>query len=717
MKNIFMKSFFILTLLLLDNLFSYDLLWVEDPQLPWRDGQGTIEEAIISIRPRGMYMEYGLYLTFSARNLGFTNSDTLEVQFNFDLPDEAIVHDSWLWVGDDIIRGMIMDRWTASAIYDTIVNRRKDPSILFKRGTGRYELLVFPMAGDEERKVKITFLMPTQWSSSNVIASLPTNLLRTSKYDVQTFYVLTWLDQDWQNPAIIEFPNINFQFMSDTLFGDYYRADIPSSAIQSTLNFALDSPLNNGIYINKFDGGIENIYQLIFLPSQALNIQSATKVAVCFDYENLNSNISKSEILNTTKLQLHANLASTDSFNLIFSQLNIFRVSEDWISADSQNIEDVFVNLDPSVLVDYSNLPSLLANGVDFIKNNGNDASILLVSNSDQVGDYQPANQLINDLFNLMDPILPVHVVDFQTQNYPYYWIGGRSYRGNEYFYTNMARLSAANYYRMLYSGYTFSQLLSLGFQSLSGFISAFDLHTTLQNGFCYGRYYLNPLNYTTYLNRPILQIGKYNGTFPFSIEASGIYQSSAFSQQFIIPENEFSVTDSLSEEMWVGNFIQSLESQTQTNTVINEIINQSINERVLSIYSAFLCLDPERGGEVCYDCLDETQLVGIEDTLLEVVDDSLLQILANPNPFNMRTNIKINSKKSIKLKDMSFKIYNILGQVVRSFRPEQIPNQKYFEIVWDGTNDFNVPISTGTYFFVIQTAHQSYTLKLLLVK
>jgi len=281
----------------------------------------------------------------------------------------------------------------------------------------------------------------------------------------------------------------------------------------------------------------------------------------------------------------------------------------------------------------------------------------------------------------------------------------------------NISRLTSGNYYRLLYSNYTFPELISLGFQSLSGFISAFDLHTSLQNGFCYGRYYLNPLNYTTYLNRPILQVGKYIGTFPFVIQASGIYQSTPFSQQFSIQENDFAVIDSSAEEIWVGNFIASLESQTQSNTVINEIITQSIQERVLSIYTAFLCLDPERGGEVCYDCLDETQLVGIRDTLWEVSEDSLLQIQAHPNPFNLQTNIRINLKKEMNVQEMSFKIYNILGQAVRTFTPAQADGDRQIKIVWDGTNDSRVPVSTGNYFFVIQTPGKRYSVKLLLVK
>jgi hypothetical protein len=102
--------------------YGYDQLRIQHPQQTWRSGQGTIDEAIISIRPQGIYMEYGLYLTFSARDLNFTAADSVEVQFFFDLPPEAIVHDLWLWVDDQIVRALILDRWTASSIYENIIN-------------------------------------------------------------------------------------------------------------------------------------------------------------------------------------------------------------------------------------------------------------------------------------------------------------------------------------------------------------------------------------------------------------------------------------------------------------------------------------------------------------------------------------------------------------------------------------------------------------------
>ena len=95
-----------------------------------------IEEAVVSVHPKGIYMEVGhIPDVLCARGVLFCSAqDTLEVEYFFSLPDGAVVTDSWLWVEDVIIRADIQDAWTAQETYENIVRRRRDPSILYKRG-------------------------------------------------------------------------------------------------------------------------------------------------------------------------------------------------------------------------------------------------------------------------------------------------------------------------------------------------------------------------------------------------------------------------------------------------------------------------------------------------------------------------------------------------------------------------------------------------------
>jgi len=694
--------------------FASDRLRVQNPQTR-RFGTGTIEEAVLSVRPQGLYMEFGLYLTFSARGLNFSDNEQLEVQFFFDLPEDVIVTDLWLWVGDDIMRALILDRWTASSIYENIVNRRRDPAILFKNDENSYELRVYPMKGNETRKIKLTYLMPTQWLSNSVISSLPTSLLRTSKNKLPVFHLLSWPKNQWSNPQVLESPETPFKNVFDQNFGSYKQADIPSDALNSSLSFSLNSPMKDGIFLSRLDNGNEGLYQLAFLPSKVFDFGESRSTAILFDYDAIKSNENSDEVINTAKLMLHENFNENDSFNLIFSGSTVYRASDSWLPADSTTIEDVFKNLGENPIAQYSSLPALLQNGIDFVTANRDTGNILLISNSDQLGDYRTANPLIMDLIGSMQHTFPINVADFTNTNYSRYHFGNRSYNGNEYFYDNITK-QTKGVYSHIRSGISFSELLSLSFQSLTGLISSFDLHTTLLNGFCYGRFSFLPVNNSISLNSPIVQVGRYNGTFPFLILASGVYNSEVFSYSIEIPENRIVPSDSLIEEIWTGKYIKYLESQVQSNDIISEIVELSINERVLSLYTAFLALEPSDTVKACLDCVDETQAVtGVDLEEIKSDTDSLLQ--AYPNPFNDNTIIKISLPETIDTNELSLKIYNVMGQVVRTFEPNLAENRNSFQLIWNGRNDNGQTIASGSYFFVMTTKVKRYSLKLLLLK
>ena len=570
------------------------------------------------------------------------------------------------------------------------------------------------MAGTESRKVKITYLVPAQWNATTVLAPLPTNSLQTSRYPISKFYLFTWLDDKWKNPRIFEFPNIEFVSKTDDNFGQYIRAVIPSEAVQTTINYAVDAPFKNGLYLEKWQTGDEGIYQLAFLPSKALNPASiSTKAAILVDNDASTNSISKEELLNNLKSMIHTHFTAEDSFNLFFSQLPIYRVSERWLPADEATIENTFAKLSENSISNYSNLPPLLADGLTFIKNNGNDANILLIAASGQVGDYKAANQLTTDLLKITTPTVPIHIADFAYLSLQHYSIGGRSYYGNEYFYTNISRMTTGNYFNIR-SHYSVTKLSDDVFQSLAGFAKSFDMHTSLKSGFCHSRFYLNEGDQTVYLNRPVLQIGKYQGSFPFIIEAAGLIDSDVFEQKIEISENECFQADSLSEEIWAGNFINSLELEPQTNEVVSEIVNLSLQERILSLYSAFLCLEPQRGGQVCYDCMDESKLISdVEQITEETAKDSLQ---AYPNPFNAQTKITVKLAKKVDVKNTNFRIFNVMGQLVRTFEPNA-DIKDTFQFNWDGTDQYGQMVSSGTYFFVVSAPSVQKTLKLLMLK
>src|SRR5690606_1754159 len=105
---------------------------------------------------------------------------------------------------------------------------------------------------DLPRKVKITYLVPTDWTASRVMASLPTELLTTSAKEVDKLRLVVYPTEQWTSPEIIEAPDLTFENASDTTFGDYQFVEIPTSYLYNNLTFSLKSPMQEGIYLSTF---------------------------------------------------------------------------------------------------------------------------------------------------------------------------------------------------------------------------------------------------------------------------------------------------------------------------------------------------------------------------------------------------------------------------------------------------------------------------------
>ncbi len=709
-----MKTTLLFTVLFfsITSVFGNFSLRVGDPRNSWETYQGTIENASLTVAPKGLFMEYGLILEFSSKGTKWTNvKDTLEVTLNFDLPENAMITDSWLWFGEDTIKAVILDRWTASSIYESIVNRRRDPSVLYKQSATQYELRVFPMAGSETRKVKITYLVPVSWNKTNISSELPISILKTSATLPSELTVYTWENEQGKNPVITNDENLQFKNITDVNYGECKSVEIPSSKFSSNLKIAFDTPLTNGVYFSKFSVADEGYYQLALSPASFLNSTATKKVAVLVDFEASNTELKNTEILDILKEEMQNNLSSNDSFNLIFSNLNILRHSEKWVQATNENIESAFQILNND-LSDYSNLAALLANGIEFINENGNDGKILLVSNSSQYYDYQVANKLIDDLLEMMTIKIPIHITDYQTLNYRYYYTDQFQYYGNSYFYANLAKLTAGSY-QSLENGKSVSELFGSAFKYLQGSINSFDFHTTTQNGFCFSRYYLNKDENVAYLNEMILQVGKFKGSMPFEIDFSGEYNNEIFSEKIEIAENQALENDSVVKKIWAGTFIKSMEKDYSSNDIVAEIIDESINNRILSLYTSFLCL--EDTSKWCLTCLpDEFRNDWTDGPIMVGIDNP--GVLADtvsvyPNPFKENLNIEVQINELSELKDLS--VYDLKGSLIYKFDKNTINSGSRKTIFWNGQTQNGTVLKPGVYLLVFKTAKTSKTIKI----
>lgn len=696
-------------LIFIQSTYAQNYLSVNNPQ-GWQSEPGVIEDAELHIRPKGIYLEYGLYLTLSTFGGNFSPDEQLEIVLDFTLPNEAHITDSWLWVGEDIIQADLIDRWTATQIYEDIVDRRQDPSILFKNGQGRYQLRIYPLFSDGSRKVKITYLMPTRWENGMVQADLPIDLLRTA-HTPTDLRVRTFLPTGWTNPTLLSERTDDFVTVTDPTFGTLQESVINEEVVwEENPVFQVQAPTENGIYLSTYTEEDENFYQLVYQPSFTEDLRVPRKVLVLVDYQSNNSTMSEVRVLSEIRRQLSSQLTDADFFNIMVSDVPIYQASSGWLAATDANIINTLLDAEEQ-LVRYSNLPNLLNTGIEFAQEN--DGSILLVANSGNFWELETANSLLDDLNAQLDEKeIPIHVSDFHNRNVQYNFFGNQQFAGNEYLYSRLTGRTGGEFTNLYYdhhgnTNYT-NQLISI-FDQLQNINANFDLHTDVANGFCYARYDYNSPNV---VNRPFMQIGKFNGDFPFKIELAGTFNGQLFSEEAEIATATNS--DATVVQSWTGQWINEQELiSNATNSSVNQVIEVSMDERVLSRYTAFLALEPSQGGEICNTCDNPDINTGGEGgdggcCVTTAVDDvdlaGISELKAAPNPFTEQTNIQLKLGTDWQDSRAQIRIYNQLGQLVYTFTEQELKAGEEYEFTWNGKDINGQMLPKGIYFFSIQT-------------
>jgi len=87
------------------------------------------------------------------------------------------------------------------------------------------------------------------------------------------------------------------------------------------------------------------------------------------------------------------------------------------------------------------------------------------------------------------------------------------------------------------------------------------------------------------------------------------------------------------------------------------------------------------------------------------------------PNPFNPETRIKYTvGSRQIHPIPTTLKIYNILGQLVRTLMDEPQESGSY-EVIWDGKDENEKDVASGIYFYQLKSGEFSQTKKMVLIR
>jgi hypothetical protein len=674
-------------------------LTVGDPQL-WNTYAGTIDQATITLQPKGIYTECTFLISYSSKSTPLIKStDTSEVLHYFTLPKNAAIIDSWLWVNDVPERANLIDRWTATQIYEGIVKRRKDPSLLVKNSETQYEFRIFPLQGGNFRKVKLTFLLTNTFTGGKVTTQIPTNLLWNSKIALKNTKIQIINPLDWKLPTI---NGIILDKKTDATLGEYMEGTIPSITNGTYHNLSFETPVKNGVFIAKDANAEEGSYQFVLQPDKFLNIQPVPKKYLfVMDFSTSNSYTTASSILTSLENNLTSRLQETDSFTVAYASLKTKFTSDKWVSASPANILAAISKLKSATFL--GNVPTTILDGIDFVKKSGGANNIFWIAAATPF-DLGQSNLIIEE-FKSSGKTPPIMILDYGDKGQYSAYYGNKYYYGNAYLYSNISSLSdgafetAFNYQSQ---ATIFTKLFSA---MLSSSAEEMDLSTTLTDGYCHSKFNLSANNTTTFTPKePIVQVGKFSGKFPFEMQLAGKIDGKFYKQKLIINENDIVTIDSTTRQYWAEHYLINKEYQSNlSNKDIADLIKFSMKNRVLCRYTAFLALEPKiadpkspngGGGGLAAD---------------KNLNDINLVATAYPNPF--RDDIKIdveydeNSSESVEIE-----IYNMASQ--KLYTSSTSLNEGFASFSWTAEN-----VPAGIYFAKIKIGKLQKVIKIVKVE
>jgi hypothetical protein len=180
-------------------------------------------------------------------------------------------------------------------------------------------------------------------------------------------------------------------------------------------------------------------------------------------------------------------------------------------------------------------------------------------------------------------------------------------------------------------------------------------------------------------------------------------------------------VADSLTATFWYGKEILEMESTNNSYSVVNDIIDKSIDQRILSQYTAFLCLEPGMMGELDVvennrNVIDPGMDTGGIIISAEEIDDQKFEVKAYPNPFTDVVTIEIQLSGESDYKNLQCEVFDLFGKRIRAFEMDEFDTGSRFNIEWDATDMRGNKVPAGTYIFICTTAQGRISKKLVVM-
>lgn len=462
-------------------------------------------------------------------------------------------------------------------------------------------------------------------------------------------------------------------------------------------------------------------YQIMCRPESATPLNPAPrKMLFMLEHKGNHSHATPGMVLDEVERMLMDDLTDIDSFSIIAWQNQYLQFDTLWLAADSNNIAQTISwlrsNWQGAPTVDTH---SFLYAGNSYLQRTQSTASVVLFTNN-KFSSVQASNVNLLNLSGYLGNATQVHIVSYADN------FNGQVYWGDPIF-DRLASQTGGTYIRLFDSflvltgatvtnpakGYSLPDMAQTLSNSFVQNFLAGSVDVTCVNGFIANdissHHWGNSFGQTTYF-----QVGQYYGNMPLQVNFNATLGGQVVQRQWIVnaPYN----ADSLTPKIWADHYIHSIDRGAGNSAAVrDEIIDTSKNFRVLTNYTAFLCLEPNDTIFVCEACEDGS-LVDTSSWWLGLADETAegsIALQAIPNPFQNAIAITLDVSALPAGEVVTVQVVNLLGETVKTFAITRQPGQDKVNLNWDGQTDSGQLLASGVYVVAMHTSVGSQSLKI----
>jgi hypothetical protein len=658
--------------------YTQNSLVVNDPSFvdSVADFPAIIEEATLRMEPQGIYANAILEMSLATRMVDeWLATDTLELVLHFNLPQDAIVYDAFLWIDGEQVQAGIYERNLGTEIYESITQRSEDPLLLLKMNQGKYQLRIFPFPALESRRLRIDFLVPAQWRDGVAQANLPIALLTTSDIEVPLELEIYENDAfpllDFSDPDMVFIEANGIQSLSTN-----------SNQVSVAEYISWELPAENGVWLEIDEQN--NEYQYLFdTRGQIPEFNSGKDIVLIMHTEE--AEIPESAIKKLLN-QAFALYLNDQTRVAILKDEAVLNPEQPWFTS-LESLEIALNNENYSTAYD---LTSKLREANVFLNDHAEQAGLVMLVSSDTLTNAQNADITIwlSDLINRY----PTLVWDLRNWGMHSDFNFGRTITA----YTPLLQRTGG----FISSKGSVEDRLFSGLENRhikSGFISL-EIEPVI--GLTYSNYGNLSTSGSEGISPQYRQFGKFVGDPNWQVDYSTLINNQFLNHTFSVEFTTNSVYDP--HLMYIGN---KLIFNEQNNVSPLTIANESKAERILTTKTVFLVIDPVLLAED--DCVGCATMAGMTVPTRNL---SPLKWEAQLNSNPAKEKLSLRWKVAPEVQQLDLQVINLSGQICYQQTIKGLFSDETTFFEWDGVK--NLP--TGTYLISLTINNEVQRLRLI---